>query len=284
MSKEKVTPGYHLSAIACTPTDRDLTWSYVSDSITDILGYEPEEIIGHSVYERIHPDEMRAFADIHCSIVYNMTVSVISRASEGPRGPPFGARVVFELSPSSQGRSIMTKWTESPISPKLPDRSLTPQPISFSDMKDLSDPELYTLPRPRHKRTFFLFDRFTETARVMFVSNDVITKTSSLSGKTFYSVVRPSHRLKVKTAVESLKRERPVAEPNDSSPTYRFVNFDVLKIPDLPPQGQLWPLGTDESERSMPGQEFIPVEGIFCACSDGMTCIIDPLWNVDDVR
>ncbi|EIW72543.1 hypothetical protein TREMEDRAFT_25231, partial [Tremella mesenterica DSM 1558] len=275
--------------------------SYVSDSITDILGYEPEEIIGHSVYERIHPDEMRAFADIHwtsfktdraaavtflrmrhkngeyvdvCvafSIVYNMTVSVISRASEGPRA--FGARVVFELSPSSQGRSIMTV-----------NRSLTPQPISFSDMKDLSDPELYTLPRPRHKRTFFLFDRFTETARVMFVSNDVITKTSSLSGKTFYSVVRPSHRLKVKTAVESLKRERPVAEPNDSSPTYRFVNFDVLKIPDLPPQGQLWPLGTDESERSMPGQEFIPVEGIFCACSDGMTCIIDPLWSVDDVR
>lgn len=25
----------------------------------------------------------------------------------------------------------------------------------------------------------------------------------------------------------------------------------------------------------MPGQEFIPVEGIFTACSDGVTCVID---------
>ena len=49
------------------------------------------------------------------------------------------------------------------------------------------------------------------------------------------------------------------------------------QIPDLPPAGEIWPLGTDESERPLPGQEFIPVEGIFNACSDGVTCIIDPL-------
>ena len=49
------------------------------------------------------------------------------------------------------------------------------------------------------------------------------------------------------------------------------------QIPDLPPEGEIWPQGTDESERPLPGQEFIPVEGIFNACSDGVTCVIDPL-------
>jgi hypothetical protein len=50
--------------------------------------------------------------------------------------------------------------------------------------------------------------------------------------------------------------------------------FSPPKIPDLPPHGELYPLGTDETERSMPGQEFIRVEGIFTASSDGLTCIL----------
>lgn len=46
------------------------------------------------------------------------------------------------------------------------------------------------------------------------------------------------------------------------------------QIPDLPPHGELYPQGTDETERSMPGQEFIPVEAIFTASSDGLMCVI----------
>ena len=46
------------------------------------------------------------------------------------------------------------------------------------------------------------------------------------------------------------------------------------QIPDLPARGQRYPEGTDETERMMPGQEFIPVEGIFSASSDGLLCII----------
>lgn len=46
------------------------------------------------------------------------------------------------------------------------------------------------------------------------------------------------------------------------------------QIPDLPPEGHTYPQGTDESERHMPGQEFILVEGIFTAGSDAVICVI----------
>lgn len=49
----------------------------------------------------------------------------------------------------------------------------------------------------------------------------------------------------------------------------------IPQIPDLPPTTSMWPEGTDESERIMPGQEFIPVEAIFTASSDGLTCVIE---------
>jgi hypothetical protein len=49
----------------------------------------------------------------------------------------------------------------------------------------------------------------------------------------------------------------------------------ISQIPDLPPRGELYPQGTDDSERHMPGQEFILVEAIFTASSDAVVCIIE---------
>jgi hypothetical protein len=57
-------------------------------------------------------------------------------------------------------------------------------------------------------------------------------------------------------------------------PSYLMID---VQIPDLPPTTSIWPQGTDESERIMPGQEFIAVEAIFTASSDGLTCVIERL-------
>lgn len=43
----------------------------------------------------------------------------------------------------------------------------------------------------------------------------------------------------------------------------------------------IWPEGTDESERIMPGQEFISVEAIFTASSDGLTCVIERMSTAE---
>ena len=36
----------------------DGTYTYVSSGVRDLLGYEPEELIGHSSFEFIHPDDV----------------------------------------------------------------------------------------------------------------------------------------------------------------------------------------------------------------------------------
>ncbi|KAL1405988.1 hypothetical protein Q8F55_007671 [Vanrija albida] len=126
----------------------------------------------------------------------------------------------------------------------------------------------------RIPRTFYLLDRFTETARIMFASNDLIINGSKLKGQSLYSIIRPSDRAKVRQWIEAAKTWAPVVFDDERSGGHGYLNFSVLKIPDFPPQGITLPQGTDETERSMPGQEFIPVEGIFIASSDGIACVI----------
>ena len=69
-------------------------------------------------------------------------------------------------------------------------------------------------------------------------------------------------------------RPSPVILALPHCPPFFVRVLDHEQIPDLPPHGELYPLGTDETERTMLGQEFIPVEGIFTASSDGLTCIV----------
>ena len=40
-----------------TVVDTDGTISYVSPAVTRILGYEPDELVGHEGYEFVHPDD-----------------------------------------------------------------------------------------------------------------------------------------------------------------------------------------------------------------------------------
>jgi hypothetical protein len=134
---------------------------------------------------------------------------------------------------------------------------------------------------------------------------------SQLKNQPFYSIVKPSDRAHVRAWIDSAKAWSPVVYNERRSGGHGYTFFHVLKvsaiaplqpgddpwtvphshplgdtlsaiqtqltsyqIPDLPPKGERLPMGTDESERSMPGQEFILVEGIFTASSDALTCII----------
>ena len=38
---------------------------YASDSIEDVLGYEPEEVVGKSCFDYFHPDELPFARDEH---------------------------------------------------------------------------------------------------------------------------------------------------------------------------------------------------------------------------
>ncbi|WP_231751564.1 PAS domain-containing protein [Halogeometricum sp. CBA1124] len=46
-----------------TIIDTDGTITYVIPAVTRILGYDPNELVGHSGYEFVHPDDWGRNAD-----------------------------------------------------------------------------------------------------------------------------------------------------------------------------------------------------------------------------
>lgn len=37
----------------------------MSDSVADVLGYEPDELVGKSCYSTFHPEEMAKLEEVH---------------------------------------------------------------------------------------------------------------------------------------------------------------------------------------------------------------------------
>ena len=70
-----------------TVVDTDGTITYVSPAVTRILGYEPEELLGHEGYEFVHPDDRERNAEAVETVISNpsepQTVEVRFRHADG---------------------------------------------------------------------------------------------------------------------------------------------------------------------------------------------------------
>lgn len=197
-------------------------------------------------------------------------------------------------SSSSTGRSSSSSSLSSASLIPSPRSSHSPQ--SSRSLLPMSRPPLPSPPsshpqtlsqtqlRSRRPRTAFFINRFTQACTVEYVSNClVVNALPRLLDKPFFCIVRPSDRGLVRTYIERAKEAGPVVKNEEKGGTHGFCRFSVLKIPDFPPLDQVFPLSTDEDERSMPGQEFIPVEAVFTAGSDGVLCVIERLSKGDEV-
>jgi PAS domain S-box-containing protein len=51
---------------------------YASDSIDDVLGYEPEEVVGKSCFDYFHPEELPFARDIHGESIQFDNAAVLS--------------------------------------------------------------------------------------------------------------------------------------------------------------------------------------------------------------
>ncbi|KAK4519649.1 uncharacterized protein ATC70_009886 [Mucor velutinosus] len=51
---------------------------FVSESVTDILGYQPEELVGKGGYSILHPDEVQAISIVHRGNVKNERMSSVN--------------------------------------------------------------------------------------------------------------------------------------------------------------------------------------------------------------
>jgi len=70
-----------------TVVDTDGTITYVSPAVTRILGYDPDELVGHEGYEFVHPDDRERNAEAVAAVLSNsaepQTVDVRFRHADG---------------------------------------------------------------------------------------------------------------------------------------------------------------------------------------------------------
>ncbi|BEJ13446.1 hypothetical protein CspHIS471_0306200 [Cutaneotrichosporon sp. HIS471] len=288
-----------LSSLFVLTGERNAVMVYVSESIAEILGYDRYDLVGKTSYLIFHPDEIPLLREIHyyalqhekvgcimymrllhqrgfyvdCAVtystVYDLTVGIVTRAINGPNIIRLAAtaREVVEARGGVDGIT-MKRWSTTPGS-----RSPTASPIPRTPLPDKPWEENWVR-APPSPRTFFLLDRFTDTARIMFVSNRLLV--SAAQDTSFYAIVRPQDRIRVRQWIDAAKLWAPVVYDEERTGGHGYLVFDVMKIPDLPPLNHAEPQGTEESVR-VEGQEFIRVEGIFTASSDGIAAIIAPV-------
>ena len=76
--------GLYLLLILCRTflTMHDLTPSatvlYASESIEDVLGYDPDEVIGKSCFDYFHPDELPFARDKHTQSIHFDNAAVLA--------------------------------------------------------------------------------------------------------------------------------------------------------------------------------------------------------------
>ncbi|KAK6371610.1 hypothetical protein LTS17_008862 [Exophiala oligosperma] len=207
---------------------RDARIKYCSDSIEDILGYLPNEVIGKACWEYFHPDEIPFAREIHDRGIELDKASVMNYARiKHKNGEWIGCECVFTVvhdvlvastaiyrrGPKAQlralaGAGIRRIFSSSPRDPRY-------HMLSYLSNKFNEQPSAH-LPEPR--AALFL-NRFTRTSTIMYATSGVSTilglDPEQIIGKSFYYCVQENC---LQDAVKCLES----AKANDSIAYLRF--------------------------------------------------------------
>ncbi|KAN0074606.1 hypothetical protein V8E55_011655 [Tylopilus felleus] len=67
-----------VSCIAIVDFSEDVRWLYVTESLTELLGYEPRDVIGRPAVELVHPEEFPAVRRLHYDTIRQDKAAVIA--------------------------------------------------------------------------------------------------------------------------------------------------------------------------------------------------------------
>ncbi|KAL8952265.1 MAG: hypothetical protein Q9222_001796 [Ikaeria aurantiellina] len=201
---------------------------YASQSITDILGYNPQEVVGKSCWEYFHPDEIPFARAIHGRGVQLDKAAVLNYCQvKTKEGRWVGCECVFTIvhdviiactSVFRRGASSQKRATAAPVIRRL--FSSSPRDPRYHMLSYISNKFSQEIPRHIHEPRAALFlNRFTRTLTIMYATNglaDILGITSEeLTGKSFYFCIQENC---LKEAVKCLEN----AKANDSIAYLRF--------------------------------------------------------------
>ncbi|RFU35642.1 hypothetical protein B7463_g736, partial [Scytalidium lignicola] len=205
---------------------------FASDSITDVLGYLPDDVTGRSCFDYFHPDEVPVARYIHnngvqldkaavlhycriqhsdgrwigCECVFTIVYDVMVACTSIYRGDAKNERRAIEAP------TIRRLFTSSPRDPRY-------HMLEYLSSKFKTDPQA----GPREPRAALILNRFTRTLTVLYATNAVSTilgiTPEEINGKSFYEFIQEDCLRAAVLCLES-------AKANDSIAYLRFWHRD----------------------------------------------------------
>ncbi|KAE9403188.1 hypothetical protein BT96DRAFT_1017087 [Gymnopus androsaceus JB14] len=255
-----------VSFIGIVDFSQEARWLYMTESVSELLGYEPHELRGRPSLELVHPDEMSRVRKLHydtikqdkaaclvylrmkhkdpykgyilCgvsrTIVHNVTVGSVSFASTGSKAlhNASTAQEITVISPNPEFQ--FRRWGDpSPMPPSYIPRSLR---IALPDDRESSctpEPEEESQfsydPLPSQSfRTCLILDRFSMHNTIMYCSNDLLITANKVENRPFFDFVSKKDEDNVRSFIDVVKGWGVNERGQPSDGGFGFGGFPLL--------------------------------------------------------
>jgi len=270
---------------------------YVSDSISDILEFEPQEVMGKSCFDYFHPDDLPFARSIHSQGVYLEKAAVIHYARiKKSNGQYQECECVFTVvydvmvactsiyrdkrskEDRNNAEAICKHFTSPPKDPRYHMLEHLSSKFRMPTMENIR----------REPRAALMLNRFTRTLTVMFCT-DAIAKVLGINkeymlGKSFYDLVSQDCLRDAISSIESAKGNDSIAYLRFWCRDPRFPHEmeelnDALEDSDIESDGEVDGLGARglsslSPNGTRPSFEPIQLEAVISCTSDGLVVIL----------
>ncbi|KAI8957636.1 hypothetical protein F5Y11DRAFT_360660 [Daldinia sp. FL1419] len=210
---------------------------FVSESVVDILGYQPQDVQGKSCFDYFHPDEVPFARSVHSRGVLLDKAAVLHYARIMSRdGQWVSCECCFTIvhdvlvactSIYRRGERSKRRAIEAPQIRRI--FSSSPRDPRYHMLEHLS-PKFKMQPMEREPRAALILNRFTITLSVMFATNAVSSilgvRPDQIKDKSFYECIEENCIADAMKCLES-------AKANDSIAYLRFWYRDPRRDEDF---------------------------------------------------
>lgn len=210
---------------------------YASESIIDILGYHPQEILGRSCFDYFHPDEVPFARSVHSRGVLLDKAAVLHYARiMSSDGRWISCECCFTIvhdvlvactSVYRRGEKSQRRALEAPQIRRI--FSCSPRDPRYHMLEHLS-PKFRMSPMEREPRAALILNRFTRTLSIMFATEAIGSilgvPAELVQHKSFYECIQESSLDDAFNCLES-------AKANDSIAYLRFWSRDPRRPEDF---------------------------------------------------
>jgi len=214
---------------------------FASDSIVDILGYHPQQVLGRSCFDYFHPEEVPLARYIHeRGIRMDKAASLHYARIQTVDGRWVGCECCFTVvhdvlvACTSVYRQSQKSQQRAANAPTVRRLFSSPQDPRFHMLEHLAAKFKMTPPlKEREPRAALIINRFSRSLAIMFATESVANilglDATQLQNKSFYDLVGDECMADAEACLEG-------AKANDSIAYLRFWSRDARTAEDLEPQ------------------------------------------------